>query len=112
MAVYYASKSFVASFSQAIAQELADTQVTSTVLCPGPVATGFIEASDLTDVPALEKAASAESVAKCGYEAMLRGDLVKINNPAIAFLLHWIIPLLPRKLVLTMGQKMMEKRHT
>lgn len=110
LAVYYATKSFVASFSQAIAQELSDTNVTSTVLCPGPVATGFVEASDLSGVPALDNAASPISVAKCGYEAMLRGELVKINNPAIAFFVNWIIPLLPRKLVLKFGQKSMEKK--
>ena len=111
MAVYYATKSFVASFSQAIAQELSDTNVTSTVLCPGPVATGFVEASDLKGVPALEHAASADSVASCGYEAMLNGDLVKINSPGIAFLVTWVLPLLPRKMILKLGQKTMEKRQ-
>lgn len=112
MAVYYASKSFVASFSQAIAQELAGTNITSTVLCPGPVATGFVEASDLAGVPTVENAASPRSVAECGYRAMMRGDLVKINNPMIAFFLNWIIPLLPRRWVLKLGQSSMKKRGT
>lgn len=113
MAVYYATKSFVASFSQAIAQELSDTHITSTVLCPGPVATGFAEASDLAGVSAAVKGAdSPQSVAKCGYEAMLKGDLVKINDPAIAFMVNWIIPLLPRRFVLKMSQKAMEKKDT
>ena len=48
-AVYYATKAFVVSFSQAIAQELSDTNVTSTVLCPGAVVTGFVEADDLNN---------------------------------------------------------------
>lgn len=110
LAVYYAAKSFVASFSQAIAQELSDTKVTSTVLCPGPVATGFVDASDLGGIATVEKgAATAQSVAKCGYEAMLRGDLVKINSPAVSFLVNWIIPLLPRKFLLSMSQKLMQK---
>lgn len=109
MAVYYATKAFVASFSQSIAQELSDTNVTSTVLCPGPVATGFVAASDLAGISAFDKAASPQSVAKCGYEAMLNSDLVKINDPAIAFLSNWLIPLLPRKLVLRMSQKVLEK---
>lgn len=111
LAVYYATKSFVASFSQAIAQELSDTNITSTVLCPGPVDTGFVEASDLGGVPALDNAASPRAVAECGYKAMLRGDLVKFDNPAIGFFLNWIVPLLPRRLVLKLGQKSMEKRH-
>jgi short-subunit dehydrogenase len=108
-AVYYASKSFVASFSQAIAQELAGTGVTSTALCPGPVATGFAAAGDLDGVKVFDKAASAASVAECGYEAMLRGDLVKINEKGLHFLLNWVVPFLPRKTVVKISRKTMEK---
>lgn len=108
-AVYYATKSFVLSFSQAIAQELDGTGVTSTALCPGAVSTGFIAAGDLDGVKVFDKAASAESVAECGYEAMLRGDLVKINEKGLHFLLNWVVPFLPRKVVLKISQKTMEK---
>ncbi len=108
-AVYYATKSFVLSFSQAIAQELDGTGVTSTALCPGAVSTGFVAAGDLDGVKVFDKAASAESVAECGYEAMLRGDLVKINEKGLHFLLNWVVPFLPRKVVLKISQKAMEK---
>ena len=108
-AVYYATKSFVLSFSQAIAQELDGTGVTSTALCPGAVSTGFVAAGDLDGVKVFEKAASAESVAECGYEAMLRGDLVKINEIGLHFLLNWVVPFLPRRVVLKISQKTMEK---
>ena len=108
-AVYYATKSFVVSFSQAIAQELADTKVTSTALCPGAVATGFVKAGDLEGVSAWDKAATPESVAKCGYEAMQRGDLIAINEKALSFMINWVIPFLPRKTVLKISQKFMEK---
>ena len=108
-AVYYATKAFVVSFSQAIAQELADTNVTSTVLCPGTVATGFISAGDLDGIGAWDNAATPESVAKCGYEAMLKEELVKINEPSLNFMFNWVIPFLPRKTVLKMSQKTMEK---
>ena len=47
MAVYYATKSFVLSFSEAIASELEDTGVTVTALCPGPTASGFQDKADL-----------------------------------------------------------------
>ena len=108
-AVYYATKSFVVSFSQAIAQELADTKITSTALCPGAVATGFVKAGDLEGVSAWDKAATPESVAKCGYEAMQRGDLIAVNEKALSFMINWLIPMLPRKTVLKISQKFMEK---
>ncbi len=108
-AVYYATKAFVVSFSQAISQELSDTNVTSTVLCPGPVATGFVAAGNLEGNSMWDNAASPESVAKCGYNAMMKGDLVKINEPLLSFMLNWIVPFLPRKILLKMSQKTMEK---
>lgn len=108
-AVYYATKSFVVSFSQAIAQELKNTNVTSTVLCPGTVDTGFVAAGDLEGIPAWDKAASAQSVAKCGYDAMEKGELLTINERALAFMLNWIFPLIPRKLVLKISEQFMQK---
>lgn len=109
-AVYYATKAFVVSFSQAIAQELSDTNVTSTVLCPGAVATGFVAAGDLDGVDAWDKAATPESVAECGYEAMMNGKLVIINEKSLSFMLNWVVPFLPRKTVLKMSQNFMEKK--
>ena len=49
MAVYYASKSYVLSFSEAIANEMKGTGVTVTALCPDPTETGFLEATALED---------------------------------------------------------------
>mgnify|MGYP001822917544 CR=1 FL=1 len=109
-AVYFASKSFVLSFSQAISEELSGTGVTCTALCPGAVETGFAAAGNLEDAALFAKpGASAVSVADCGSKAMLKGDLVTINDPMISFVLTWIIPLLPRKLVLKIARKSMEK---
>lgn len=110
-AVYYATKAFVVSFSQAIAQELSNTNVTSTALCPGPVATGFVAAGDLdgVPVPTWYNVVTPQSVAKCGYKAMSKGELVKINEPSLSFLLNWVVPFLPRKTVLKMSQQTMEK---
>lgn len=108
-AVYYATKSFVVSFSQAIAQELKGTNVTSTALCPGAVATGFVQAGDLDGVKLWDKAKTPESVAKYGYDAMVKGDLIKINERGLNFMLNWIIPFLPRKTILNISQQGMEK---
>lgn len=108
-AVYYATKSYVLSFSQAISEELSDTKVTVTALCPGAVKTGFVAAGDLEGVEIFDKAASARSVAEHGYSAMLAGKLVTINEAGLSFQLNWLIPLLPRKLVLKISRKSMEK---
>lgn len=108
-AVYYATKAFVVSFSQAIAQELDGTNVTSTALCPGAVATGFVKAGDLDGIEIWDKAATPESVAKCGYDAMVKGNLIKINEMGLNFMLNWVVPFLPRKTVLKISQKAMEK---
>lgn len=108
-AVYYASKAYVNSFSQAIANELQDTGVTVTVLCPGPVATEFQEAGDLDGVKGFDLAADARSVALCGYRAMERGELLAVNDRKIRVLLEGVLPFLPRKSILWMSRKTMEK---
>lgn len=108
-AVYFATKAFVVSFSQAIAQELSDTNVTSTVLCPGTVATEFVKAGNLEGNAMWDNAASPQSVAKCGYETMMKGELVKINEPSLSFMLNWVMPFVPRKTVLKISQQKMEK---
>ena len=108
-AVYYATKAYVLSFSQAIAQELSDTHVTSTVLCPGAVATGFVKAGNLEGIDMWDKAATPESVAQCGYDAMMKGKLVAINEPSLSFMVNWVVPFMPRKTVLKISEKAMEK---
>lgn len=108
-AVYYATKAYVVSFSQAIAEELRGTGVSVTALCPGPVKTGFVEAANLEGVEVFDKAASPESVARCGYSAMQAGRLIAINDAALSFSLNWVVPFLPRALVLRISRKSMEK---
>lgn len=108
-AVYYATKAYVTSFSQAIAEELSGTGVTVTALCPGPVDTGFIAAADLEGVLGLQNTVSAQSVAEFGYQAMQQGKLVAINQRSFKFMLEWVLPLLPRKWVVKVSRKSMEK---
>ncbi len=108
-AVYYATKAYVTSFTQAIAEEVAEYNVTATAFCPGAVATGFVEAGGLEGIDIWKNAKSAASVAKYGYEAMERGELVAINEAGVKFMLNWIVPLLPRKTVLKASRQSMEK---
>ena len=108
-AVYYATKAYVTSFSQALSEELKEHNVTVTALCPGPVATEFASTGDLQGVEIFDKAKSAKSVALVGYSGMVKGELLSFNEPGLKFLLNWITPLLPRKLVLKMSRQSMEK---
>jgi short-subunit dehydrogenase len=80
MAMYYATKSFVLSFSEAIASELEDTGVTVTALCPGPTASGFQDKADLGNSALIKgkKLPTSEEVAALGYRAMQRGQRVYI----------------------------------
>ena len=75
MAVYYATKAFVLSFSEAIASELEGTGVTVTALCPGPTASGFQDKADLGNSALVKgkKLPTSEEVAALGYRAMQRG---------------------------------------
>jgi short-subunit dehydrogenase len=68
LAIYYASKAFVQSFSEALAEELADTGVSVTVLCPGPTETNFGNVARGSKVRvAQSKKMTAEEVARAGY---------------------------------------------
>jgi short-subunit dehydrogenase len=81
MAIYYASKAYVLSFTEAIAEELAGTGVTATALCPGVVPSGFQEAAGLRDDAPMVKspgAKSAQYVARAAYDGMMHGKRVII----------------------------------
>lgn len=104
--VYYATKAFVLSFSQGTAHELKKQGITVTALCPGPVQTGFENAAGMSGSGLFKNAASAYSTAKKGYAAMEKGKLLVITDRLLAFGLNWLVPLLPRKMVLSAVEKM------
>jgi uncharacterized protein len=80
MAIYYATKAYVLSFSEALAEELSGTGTTVTCLCPGPVETGFQKragtgSSQMMRSPLL---VDVREVARVGYEGMKQGKRVVI----------------------------------
>src|SRR5437660_6552395 len=74
MAVYYASKAYVLSFTEAIAAEVEGSGVTITALCPGPTATAFQQRAGMTATRIFQaNTMSSADVARIGYRGMLKG---------------------------------------
>jgi short-subunit dehydrogenase len=109
-AVYYASKAFVVSFSEAVNNELAGTGVTVTALCPGPVDTEFIERANLKQAKGFARTVSARGVAKAGYRAMLKGKTIIVPGLVNKLIIHLLLPLAPRKQATAISRGMMEKK--
>jgi uncharacterized protein len=82
MATYFATKAFVLSFSEAIANELQESGVTVTVLCPGPTETEFMYRSGMNNSSMVKgkKLPTAAEVAFAGYQAMKKGRTVYVHG--------------------------------
>jgi short-subunit dehydrogenase len=76
MAVYFATKAYVLSFSEALMEELSGTSVTVTALCPGATKTNFGAVANVENSKMFSQAMSAEVVAKQGYAALMKGKRV------------------------------------
>jgi len=91
MAVYYATKAYVLSFTEALHRELSAQGVRVTALCPGPVQTEFQARSNM-QLPASARSLElpADRVAQIGYDGLMRGKRVVIaglgNKVAVSFL--------------------------
>ncbi|MCU0918182.1 MAG: SDR family oxidoreductase [Planctomycetes bacterium] len=109
-AVYYASKAFVVSFSEALANELAGTGVTVTALCPGPTETEFARTPQMRDVHLTRRMDSARRVAVIGYEAMRRGKPLVVPGLLNKITTHGLLRLSPRRLTTRVARRLNEKR--
>lgn len=110
MAVYYASKAYVLSLSEALANECEGTGVRVSALCPGPTETGFVAAAGMGDSKLFDRAVmDARTVAVEGYRGLLAGKAVVIpglrNN-----LLARSIGFFPRNLVTKVVRRIQAKR--
>ena len=106
MGVYYATKAYVLSFTEALAEEVAGTGVTVTAVCPGPTATNFGAAANMHTLGVVKHISmSAEAVARQGHHAYRRGKVVVINgfrNQFPAFLVR----LFPRAAVRKIARRL------
>lgn len=100
-AVYYATKAFVTSFSNALHQELKGTQVTVTALLPWATATEFWAKSGMDKTSIFDKTANARDVALDWYNGMLKNKINVISGLRVSQkILLFISTLLPTKMVL------------
>ena len=108
-AVYYATKAYVTFFSNAIAEELHDTNVTVTNLMPGATETEFGRVSGMDKTAMFEKTASARTVAEDGYNGMMKGKLDVISGLKFSQkLMMSMIPFTPKKMILKQIRQMQE----
>lgn len=74
-AIYFATKAFAASLSNALVEELSDTDITVTNFMPTATASEFAQLAGMSDTSLFQNTSSARQVAQDGYDAMLRGDM-------------------------------------
>ena len=100
-AVYYATKSYVTSWSNSLWRELKGTGVTVTALMPGAMQTGFANAGGLSDTKLFANAVDPFAVAKAGYNGMLKGKLNVISGlPGWQRPMMAMAPMFPKKTML------------
>lgn len=110
MAVYYATKAYVISFSEALANELADKGVTVTCLCPGATETGFASraGNDKTRLFKSLRPMNAKTVARAGYHGLLKGKTLVIPG-----FRNWLVAesvrFSPRKMVTAVSRWVSER---
>ena len=110
MAVYYASKAYVLSFSQALHQELVSRGVRVTCLCPGPVETEFASRAGVIEheAPAF-LTVSAKRVAEAGYRGLMRGQRLVVPG-VINKVMSFLPRILPRPFLLSALAKRQKRR--
>lgn len=111
MAVYYAAKAYVLSFSEALWEELRGTGVSMTCLAPGATASGFQARAGVENTPLMRMPlANAAGVAVAGYRGMMRGKRLVVPglmNKIVALSVRYV----PRRLLLPVSRKLVENRN-
>ena len=111
MTVYYATKAYVLSFSEAINNEVGDQGITVTALCPGPTESGFMAAAKLEESKLFQdkKFPSSRKVAEYGYDAMIKGKAVAIHG-ILNRILAFSVRLVPRSMIVRVTRSIQEKK--
>ncbi len=109
MAVYYATKAYVLSFTEALENELQGTGVTVTALCPGPTETGFGDRANLSSSKLFKgKLMNVTEVAEAAYAGLTTGKSLIIPGFQNR-MLTVLVRLLPRKTITAIVRNVKEK---
>lgn len=108
-AVYFATKAYVTFFTNALSEELHDTNITVTNLMPGATESEFGAISGMDKTEMFKKTATAYSVALDGYNGMINGKMDVISGLTISQkIMMASIPFMPKKMVLKQIHQMQE----
>ena len=114
MAVYYATKAFVFSFSQALSNELKDTNITVNTLCPGATETQFARVAEMDESKLFSNpfmsVMDAKTVARMGYKDLMNGKDLTVTG-VINKMLVRSVRVSPRKMVMNITRWLMDKRE-
>jgi uncharacterized protein len=110
MAVYYATKAYVLSFSEAVDNEVSDKGVTITTLCPGATESGFQAAAAMEESALVKgkKLPTSKEVAEYGYKSMMSGKTVAIHG-MMNYLMANSVRFTPRALVVKLTRLIQDK---
>lgn len=111
MSVYYATKAFVLFFSEGLFEELKNSGITVTALCPGPTASGFQANANMENMAIFDnlKVPTSATVAEYGYRALMDGKAVAVEGFANK-LFPFVVRLFPRFMVRQVVMKVQQKR--
>lgn len=110
MAVYFATKAYVLSFSEALSEELSETGVNVTAICPGPTESGFADAANLgtSDLFKNKSVPTSKDVAEFTWKAMKNKDVVAVHG-----ITNWLLAqsnrLAPRAVVRKIAKKVLKR---
>jgi uncharacterized protein len=112
MAVYYATKAYVLSFSEAVDNEVSDKGVTVTSLCPGATESGFQAAAAMEESALIKgkKLPTSQEVAAYGYKSMLLGKTVAIHG-LMNYIMANAVRFTPRAIVVKLTRKLQDKSN-
>lgn len=110
MAVYYASKAYVLSFSEALSGEVNGSGVTVTAVCPGPTKTEFQNRAGIGESPLFKRGVmTSAEVARIGYDGMMRGKRVVVTGFSNWFSVAGM-KFVPRRLTAAVARKLNDSR--